>query len=94
MGCIEELTYNILAKGLSFPESRTYIEKNYSEIYYIMPGTKLFGDPIIGPPPIAIGIQGDTVIFPYVKPSHGTFLLSIDGSEEVSRIRQIGKSST
>lgn len=91
MGCIEDLTYNILAKGLSFPESRQYIKKHYSEIYHIMPGTKLFGDPLIGPPPIAIGLQGDIVIFPYVKPCHGTFLLSIEGSEEAERVRKIGK---
>jgi hypothetical protein len=94
MGCVEELTYNILAKGLTFPESRKYIENHYSEIYHIMPGAKLFGDPLIGPPPIAIGLQGDTIIFPYVKPCHGTFLLSIEGPEEAARIRLTGKPAT
>lgn len=91
MGCIEELAYNILEKGLSFPESRKYIEKKYSEMYHIMPGTKIFGDPLIGPPPIAIGIEGDTVVFPYVKPCHGTFLLSIEDKSEALRIRQTAK---
>lgn len=91
MGCIEELTYEILAKGLSFPESRQFIEKKYPEVFHIMPGTKLFGDPLIGPPPIAIGIEDNAVIFPYVKPCHGTFLLRIEGQEEAARVREIGK---
>ncbi|QXO93980.1 DUF1894 domain-containing protein [Methanospirillum purgamenti] len=91
MGCIEELSYNILAKGMSFPKSRQYIEKTYAEVYHIMPGTKIFGDPLIGPPPIAIGIEGDLIVFPYVKPCHGTFLLSIEDSNEALRIRQTAK---
>lgn len=91
MGCIEELTYDIIEKGLSFPESRLFIEKNYSEVYHIMPGTKIFGDPLIGPPPIAVGIEGDRVVFPYVKPCHGTFLLSIEDPDEALRIRKTAK---
>lgn len=94
MGCIEELTYDILAKGLSFPESRQYIQKHCSEIYQVMPGAKLFGDPLIGPPPILIGIEEDMLVFPFVKPCHGTFLLRIEGAEEAERIRQTGKRVT
>ncbi|MDD1724796.1 MAG: DUF1894 domain-containing protein [Methanospirillum sp.] len=94
MGCIEELTYDILAKGLSFPESRQFIEKHYDETYQIKPGTKLFGDPLIGIPPIVIGIEGDMIIFPFVKPCHGTFLLRIQGLEEAERIRQTGNRVT
>lgn len=91
MGCIEELSYTVLEKGLSFPESRKSIEKRCSEIYHIMPGTKLFGDPLIGPPPISIGLIGDVIVFPYVKPCHGTFLLSIEDPAEAARLRSTAK---
>ncbi len=88
MGCIEDLTYDVIAKNLSFAESRKLIENRCDETHQIEPGSKLFGEPIIGPPPIVIGIDGDAVFFPYVKPCHGTFLLRISDPEEVSRIRE------
>jgi hypothetical protein len=38
-------------------------------------------------PPIPIGVDGDSVIFPYTKPCHGTFVLKVEGKDEVLRLR-------
>ncbi|MDD5735547.1 MAG: DUF1894 domain-containing protein, partial [Methanothrix soehngenii] len=42
----------------------------------------------IGVPPVALGIRGDEVLFTYVKPCHGTFVMGVDSSEEIARLRE------
>jgi len=93
MGCIESLKYEkILPLGASFKECREYVEKNYTEVWYVEPGYKLFDEYIIGLPPIVLGIEeGTKITFPYTKPCHGTYLLRIEGVEEVERVRKTAK---
>ncbi len=91
MGCIEELTYEVLAKGLTFQECREFISKLCPRVYHIDPGTKLFGEAIIGPPPIAVGTDGVFLIFPYVKPCHGTFVLKVEDPGEAARLATFAK---
>ena len=39
MGCLENLKYEkILPLGASFKECLAYVEKNYSEVWYVDPG--------------------------------------------------------
>jgi hypothetical protein len=89
MGCIEEMKYEILLANSSFKECREYIKKNCSEIYTVDPGFKLFELHLIGVPPVLIGVEGSNVIFPYTKPCYGTFLLKIEGREEIERLRRL-----
>jgi hypothetical protein len=88
VGCIEELKYETLLSRASSRECRDYVKEHYPERYEVEPGFKIFESYIIGIPPIFIGIEGDSVIFPYTKPCHGTFLLRIDSPEEVVRLRK------
>lgn len=90
MGCIEELKHEVLAKGLTFKECRDFIAKMCPAVYHIQPGTKLFNQGIVGQPPIAVGTDGNYVIFPYVKPCHGTFILKIEDPQEARRLTTIG----
>jgi len=98
MSCIEQMKYEILLERISFKESRDYIEKNSDEVYYVPPGYKIFKDYyIIGIPPIAVGAKGNALIFPYTKPCHGSFVLSIeneDSIKEINRLREMGKEKT
>lgn len=95
MSCIEQMKYEILLNRISFKEAREYIEKNSDEVYYVSPGYKIFKDYyVIGIPPIAVGAKGDALIFPYTKPCHGSFVLSIeneDSIKEINRLRETGK---
>ena len=86
MSCIEDLPHDVLKSNITFKESREIIEREYPLVYHINPGFKLLGNPLIGTPPIAIGVDGESIIFPYTKPCHGTFLLKIDNAEEVGRL--------
>ncbi|HII93632.1 MAG TPA: DUF1894 domain-containing protein [Methanosarcina sp.] len=95
MSCIEQMKYTILLQRISFKEAREYIEKNSDEVYYVSPGYKIFKDYyIIGIPPIAVGTKGNALVFPYTKPCHGSFVLSIDDEDsikEINRLRETGK---
>ncbi|WP_292377608.1 DUF1894 domain-containing protein [Methanosarcina sp. UBA289] len=95
MSCIEQMKYTIHLQRISFKEAREYIEKNSDEVYYVSPGYKIFKDYyIIGIPPIAVGAKGNALVFPYTKPCHGSFVLSIDNEDsikEINRLRETGK---
>ena len=89
MSCIEQMKYKLLLERTSFREAREYIEKNSDEVYYVDPGYKIFKDYyIIGVPPIAMGVKGMELIFTYVKPCHGTFVMALESEEEISRLRE------
>lgn len=87
MGCIEEIKYEILLSRCSFKEARDYIKKNFKETVEVPPGYGIFNVHLIGVPPLFIGIDGDKVIFPYTKPCHGTFVMRIEGKEEIAKLR-------
>ncbi|HOT07683.1 MAG: hypothetical protein A4E45_01945 [Methanosaeta sp. PtaB.Bin039] len=91
MGCIEELKPETLLQRISFKEAREFIEKNSDEYYYFQPGFQLFGEHLVGVPPLAVGIKEGYVVFPYTKPCHGTFVLRYKDEREAERVRKLGK---
>jgi hypothetical protein len=93
MSCIEQLKYKLILERTSFKEAREYVEKNADEVYYVDPGYKIFKEYyIIGVPPVALGVKGRELLFPYVKPCHGTFLMAVESEEEIERLRESKKS--
>jgi hypothetical protein len=89
MSCIEQMKYKLHLERTSFKEAREYVEKNSEEVYYVQPGYKIFKDYyLIGVPPVAIGVKGKELLFPYVKPCHGTFVMSVESEEEINRLRE------
>ncbi len=89
MSCIEQMKYKLYLERTSFKEARDYIEKNSEEVYYVDPGYKLFKDYyLIGVPPVAIGVRGKELLFTYVKPCHGAFVMGLDSEEEITRLRE------
>lgn len=90
MSCIEQMKYTILLERISFKEAKDYIEKNSDEVFYVSPGYKIFKDYyIIGIPPIAVGAKGTALVFPYTKPCHGSFVLSIGGEDSIKEIERL-----
>lgn len=89
MGCIELMDPEILLSHSSFKEGREYIKRNFKDVYEVEPGYKLFDIYLIGVQPIVVGVEDDYVIFTYVKPCHGTFVLKIRGEEEIARLRSL-----
>jgi hypothetical protein len=91
--CIDELNYEILLSKETFKECSKFIRSKFKETYIIEPGFKLFEAYIIGVPPIYVGVKDETIIFPYTKPCHGTFVLSIRSPETVAKLRKTVKSA-
>jgi hypothetical protein len=90
MSCIEQMKYTILLERISFKEAKDYIEKNSDEVFYVSPGYKIFKNYyVIGIPPIAVGAKGTALIFPYTKPCHGSFVLSIDTEDSIIEIERL-----
>lgn len=88
MSCVEQMKYKLYLERTSFKDAREYIERNSDEVYYVEPGYKIFKDYyVIGIPPIAMGVKGSEMLFTYVKPCHGTFVMAIDSEEEINRLR-------
>jgi len=85
------MNYEIVLRDATFRESRDYIKAHFKEFIDVQPGFKVFDVHLIGLPPIAIGLDGDSVIFPYTKPCHGTFLLRVEDREEAARLRALKK---
>ncbi len=89
MSCIEQMKYRLYLERTSFKEARDFIEKNSQEVYYVDPGYRIFKDYyIIGVPPVALGVRGEELLFTYVKPCHGTFVMGLDSPEEIARLRE------
>lgn len=89
MSCVEQMKYKLYLERISFKEARDYIEKSSEEVYYVDPGYKIFKDYyIIGVPPVAMGVWGKEMLFTFVKPCHGTFVMGIDSEEEIARLRE------
>jgi len=87
MGCLEAMKPEIILSQASFKEAREYIKKNVREFYEVEPGYKIHDVHIIGVPPLYVGIEGEHLIFPYTKPCHGTFVVKVPGSEDITRLR-------
>ncbi len=88
MSCVEQMKYKLYLERTSFKDAREYIERNSDEVYYVDPGYKIFKDYyVIGIPPVAMGVKGKEMLFTYVKPCHGTFVMAIESDEEISRLR-------
>jgi len=88
MGCVEDLGYDVILRMASFKECREHIRENYTDIYYVDPGFRLFEKAMIGVPPIPLALDGDAVILPYTKPCHGTFLLRVVSAAEADVVRK------
>ena len=87
MGCLESLPYEIVMSRVSFSEARDALSR-YKEKYNVPPGYEIFEVRLIGVPPVVIAVDNDSVLFPYTKPCHGTFLLRVpDAQEEIAKLR-------
>jgi len=87
MGCLESLPYEVLLSKISFKEARVFLSK-YPEKYDVQPGYRMFDISIIGVPPIRVAVDGESLLFPFTKPCHGTFLIRVpEAAEEIAKLR-------
>lgn len=81
------MKYEILLSQCSFKEAREYIKKNFKDIVEVPPGYRIFDTFLIGVPPLFVGIEGEDVIIPYTKPCYGTYVMRMEGGDEIKKLR-------
>ena len=80
------MNYEILAKNCSFKEAREIIRENSAEKYEVPPGFKLLEKPLLGVPPILVGVKDEKLVYGYTKPCHGTFVVVVEDPEGVDHL--------
>ncbi|HJK00842.1 MAG TPA: DUF1894 domain-containing protein [Methanocorpusculum sp.] len=85
------MNYEILARNCSFEEAREVIRESCTEKYVVPPGFKLLEKPLLGIPPILVGVRGEKIIYGYTKPCHGTFVVVVEDPDGVAHVRKHGK---
>jgi len=87
LSCIDEMKYEILLSQCSFKEAREYIRNKFKEVIEVPPGYRIFDTFLIGVPPLFVGVEGDDVIIPYTKPCYGTYVMRMEGGDEIKKLR-------
>jgi len=85
------MNYEVLLSQCTFREAREYIRKRCREVHEVAPGYRIADIHLIGVPPLLVGVDGDTIVFPYTKPCHGTFVIRAGSGEEAARLRSAKK---
>ncbi len=88
MACINDIPYEILLKGVTLEECESFINQQCDEVYHVPGGYKLRGIMLRGGATIPIGVCGKDIIFQYIKPCSGLFVLKLeDAEDEIERLR-------
>ena len=87
MSCINDISYKILLSQTSLKESEKFIKDNSDAFFYVPSGFEIFGVKITGGNKIPIGIKNSNLLFQFIKPCTGIFVLEVsDANEEIEKI--------
>ena len=90
MTCIDEITYEIMLSQATPKQCENFVKKHTDEIYYVSGGYKIRGVPLVGGNTIPVGISGSNLIFQFVKPCSGLYVLKIkDAQDEIDKVRTV-----
>lgn len=92
MSCIDEISYEILLSRATPKQCEEFVKKNTNEMYHVPGGYKIRGVPLVGGHSIPVGVSGSDLIFQFVKPCSGLYVLKIvDAQDEVDKVRAVKK---
>ncbi|MCD4704174.1 MAG: DUF1894 domain-containing protein [Methanosarcinaceae archaeon] len=88
MTCISEIPYEILLKDATPVQCEAYIRKHCDEVFHVPGGYRLRGVFLRGGKSIPIGSSGSDILFQFVKPCTGLFVLKLsDAHDEIEKLR-------
>lgn len=88
MSCIDEIPYEILLSRVTPKQCGEFVKKNTDEMYHVPGGYKIRGVPLVGGTAIPVGISGSDLIFQFVKPCSGLYVLKIsEAQDEIEKVR-------
>ena len=90
MSCIDEIPYEIMLSRATPKQCEDFVKNNTDEMYYVPGGYKIRGVPLVGGNNIPVGVSGPNLIFQFVKPCSGLYVLKInDAQDEIDRVRAV-----
>ena len=91
MVCLNDLNYEILLKDATPAECEKLIRDVCEEVYFVPAGYKIYDIPLIGSEYIPVGTRGSSIVFRFIKPCTGLFVLEVkDAQDEIDRLRSGG----
>ncbi|MGP8321159.1 MAG: DUF1894 domain-containing protein [Methanosarcinaceae archaeon] len=87
MSCINEITDEIMLSNATPKQCEDFVKKNTDEMFNVPAGYKVRGVALMGKNTIPVGISGSDIIFQFVKPCRGFYVLKIkDAQDEIDRL--------
>jgi len=87
--CTKDIPYEILTSGVTLAQSERYIKENSDKVFHVPGGYKIKGMKLIGSDKIPVGVKGKDLIFQFIKPCFGLFVLKIaDAQEEIDKLQK------
>lgn len=87
--CMNELPYEIIEKGLNPVQSNKMVRELSDKVYYVPGGYNLGEMTLIGSDKIPVGIKGTEIIFQFIKPCFGIFVLKITNAQKAIKQLEI-----
>jgi len=88
MACLRGYDFEILLKNTTLQECESFIKDNSKDMYLVPGGYKVKGITLLGTTS-PVGFLGNDIIFQYIKPCFGFFVLKLpDEAEEIRRLHE------
>lgn len=86
--CTKDVPYEILLSGITPAQSEKFIKENSDRLFHVPGGYKIKGMKLIGSDKIPVGVKGKDLIFQFIKPCFGLFVLKItDAQDEIDKLQ-------
>lgn len=87
--CTKDMPYEVLTSGVTLTQSEKYIKDNSDRIFHVPGGYSIKGMKLIGSDKIPVGVKGNDLIFQFIKPCFGLFILKMtDVQEEIEKLQK------
>ena len=89
MACIHDYDYDVLLSQVSNEECITFIREITKEVYYVQSGYELMGLKLTGGDRIPVGVDGQWLVFQFVRPCWGASVVRLaDADETIEKLRR------
>ncbi len=87
MVCLSDLDFELLLKNATLKECEKTVKDNSEEVYLVPGGYKVKDLPLMGEV-APVGFSGDDIIFQYIKPCFGLFVLRLrNEAKEIKKLK-------
>lgn len=87
--CTKNIPYEILLSGVTPSQSEKYIKENSDKVFHVPGGYHIRGMKLIGSENIPVGVKGKDLLFQFIKPCFGIFVLKVtDAQDEIDKLQK------